>query len=347
MKIPETTPKKNPRALEIMKLILLVVILSFVGAFTQDRKIADHLMRTNRCYPECLKSCPTFNFPEPETTAKGNSRALKMMKLISLVVILSFLGIFAQDRKIPDDLMRTYPCYPGCITEFEECINKLRLFAKNSGYPVSCIQEPKNYSKKDLRSLKHDETCLVCRIDFNFGSFCAEWRNSRRPFDDALLLSPVSRCVQQMQNVLQLLRSSKLRTKQHNSWSRVSPVSLAYDPNAILHKDLKMKVVLIVILLSFFGESAQNQKIGYNIMWSHCSKCAKETQECYDFYSCMGRPQPDKNRCLTFCVEGVVYTRTRNCCYTEPQRLKNDETCLLGPNTFILGSVRAGSRNIN
>lgn len=72
----------------------------------------------------------------------------------------------------------------------------------------------------------------------------------------------------------------------------------------MLHKDLKMKVVLIVILLSFFGESAQNQKIGYNIMWSHCSKCAKETKECYDFYSCMGRPQPDKNRCLTFCVEG-------------------------------------------
>lgn len=53
--VPETTPKKNPRALEIMKLILLVVILSFVGAFTQDRKIADDLMRTNRCYPECLK----------------------------------------------------------------------------------------------------------------------------------------------------------------------------------------------------------------------------------------------------------------------------------------------------
>lgn len=74
--------------------------------------------------------------------------------------------------------------------------------------------EPKNYSKKDSRSLKHDETCLVCRIDFNFGSFRAEWRNSRRPFDDALLLSPVSRCVQQMQNVLQLLRSSKLRTEQ-------------------------------------------------------------------------------------------------------------------------------------
>uniref|UniRef100_K1RCG6 Uncharacterized protein n=1 Tax=Magallana gigas TaxID=29159 RepID=K1RCG6_MAGGI len=63
--VPETTPKKNPRALEMMKLILLVVILSFVGAFTQDRKIADDLMRTNRCYPECLK-----RWPNQRTTAK-------------------------------------------------------------------------------------------------------------------------------------------------------------------------------------------------------------------------------------------------------------------------------------
>lgn len=39
--------------------------------------------------------------------------------------------------------------------------------------------ELKNYSKKDLWSLKYDEICFVCCIDFNFGSFCVEWRNFR------------------------------------------------------------------------------------------------------------------------------------------------------------------------
>lgn len=95
-------------------------------------------------------SCPTFNFPEPETTAKGNSRALKMMKLISLVVILSFLGVFAQDRKIPDDLMRTYPCYPGCITEFEECIKYFKCSLQRRSCFGYCIDEYQN--------------CLKCKV---------------------------------------------------------------------------------------------------------------------------------------------------------------------------------------
>lgn len=50
-----------------------------------------------------------------------------------------------------------------------------------------------------------------------------------------------------------------------------------------------MQVVLIVVLLSFVGVSEQDQEIGDNIMWSRCSKCAAETQECYDYYSCMNR----------------------------------------------------------
>lgn len=113
------------------------------------------------------------------------------------------------------------------------------LFKFKFSYILILQNQRTTNSKKDLRSLKHDETCLVCRIDFNFGSFRAEWRNSRRPFDDALLLSPVSRCVQQMQNVLQLLRSSKLRTEQ--------VLGLLQRPVQQMYKMLNTKDIMLIL----------------------------------------------------------------------------------------------------
>lgn len=62
-----------------------------------------------------------FNPAEPETSAKENPRALKMMKLVSLFVILSFLGVFAQDREIANNPMMMNPCYPKCSTELDKC----------------------------------------------------------------------------------------------------------------------------------------------------------------------------------------------------------------------------------
>lgn len=118
-------------------------------------------------------------------------------------------------------------------------VKEINVFVQIQIFLSFNFAEPKNYSKKDSRGLKHDETCLVCRIDFNFGSFRAEWRNSRRPFDDALLLSPVSRCVQQMQNVLQLLRSSKLRTEQ--------VLELLQRPVQQMYKMLNTKDIMLIL----------------------------------------------------------------------------------------------------
>uniref|UniRef100_K1RIF5 Uncharacterized protein n=1 Tax=Magallana gigas TaxID=29159 RepID=K1RIF5_MAGGI len=60
---------------------------------------------------------------EPETAAIQNPRGLKMMKLVFLVLILSFLEVFAQDPEILIDYdhMRTYPCYNRCVTKLDEC----------------------------------------------------------------------------------------------------------------------------------------------------------------------------------------------------------------------------------
>lgn len=118
-------------------------------------------------------------------------------------------------------------------------VQEINAFVQIQIFLYFNFAEPKNYSKKNSRSLKHDETCLVCRIDFNFGSFRAEWRNSRRPFDDALLLSPVSWCVQQMQNVLQLLRPSKLRTEQ--------VLGLLQRPVQQMYKMLNTKDIMLIL----------------------------------------------------------------------------------------------------
>lgn len=64
-----------------------------------------------------------FNPAEPETAAIENPDGLKMMKLVFLVLILSFLEVFAQDPEILIDYdhMRTYPCYNRCVTKLDEC----------------------------------------------------------------------------------------------------------------------------------------------------------------------------------------------------------------------------------
>lgn len=62
-----------------------------------------------------------FNSAEPESTAKETPRALKMMKLVLLVVILSFSGVFAQNPEIAANLIMMHPCNSQCLTEWNKC----------------------------------------------------------------------------------------------------------------------------------------------------------------------------------------------------------------------------------
>lgn len=66
-------------------------------------------------------------------------KVLKMMKLVLLVAILSFMGVSAQAKILADDLYMRNPCNK-CITKFHECYDYYKCSDRTESERGTCLE---------------------------------------------------------------------------------------------------------------------------------------------------------------------------------------------------------------